>query len=40
VEIEKTLLVLNSNENGTVEMSGVILPPPAICGGTNCTVKT
>jgi len=42
VEIEKTILVLNSNENGTVEISDVrlILPPLAICGGTNCTAKT
>jgi len=42
VEIEKTFLVLASNENGTVEMSDVrlILPPLVICGGTNCTAKT
>jgi len=42
VEIEKTFLVLNSYDNGTVEPSDVrlILPPPAICGGTNCTAKT
>jgi len=39
VEIEKTFLVLNSNDNDTVEMSDVrlIFPLPAICGGTNCT---
>jgi len=32
VEIGKTFLVLNSNDNSTVEMSNVhlILPPPAI----------
>jgi len=43
VEIQKTFLVLNSNENGTVEMTDVclILPPLiVICGGTNCTAKT
>jgi len=42
VEIEKTFLILNSNNNGAVEMSDVrvILPPPAIRGGTNCTAKT
>jgi len=42
VKTKKTFLVLNSNDNGTVEMSGVrlILPPPSICGGTNCTAKT
>jgi len=42
VEIEKTFLVLNSNDNGTVEMSDVrlILSPHVICGGTNCTAKT
>jgi len=40
--IEKTFLVLNSNNNGTVEMSDVrlIMSPLAICGGTNCTAKT
>jgi len=39
VKIEKIFLVLNSDDNGTVEMSDVrlILPPP---GGTNCTAKT
>jgi len=41
VEIEKTFLILNINENGTVEMREMsdvclILPPPfIICGGTN-----
>jgi len=42
VEIEKTFLVLNSNENGNIEMSVVhlILPPLVICGGANCTAKT
>jgi len=41
VEIEKTFLVRNSNDNGIVEMSNVrlILPPRTICGGTNCTAK-
>jgi len=42
VEIEKTFLVLNSNDNGIVEISDVrlIFPRPATCGGTNCTAKT
>jgi len=42
VEIEKTCFVLNSNENGTVEMSDVrlILLPLVICGGANCKAKT
>jgi len=43
VKIEKHFLVLNSNDNGTVEMSDVCLalPSPAIrAGGTNCTAKT
>jgi len=42
VEIEKIFLVLNGNDNGTVEMSdvGLNLSPPVICGGTNCTAKT
>jgi len=42
VEIERTFLVLNSNENGTIEMSHVrlIWPLFVICGGTNCTAKT
>jgi len=42
VEIEKNSLILDSNENGTVEMSDMrlILPSLVICGGTNCTAKT
>jgi len=42
VKIKKIFLVLNINENCIVEMSDLllILPPPAICGGTNCTAKT
>jgi len=41
VKIEKHFLVLNSNDNGTVEMSDVhlVLPSPAIRGGTNYTAK-
>jgi len=42
VEIETKFLVLNSNENGTIEMSDVclILLPLVICCGANCTAKT
>jgi len=38
----KTFLVLNSNDNGTVELRDVrlILPSPAIRGSTNCAAKT
>jgi len=42
VEIEKTFLFLNGNENGTVERSNVhlIWPLFVICEGTNYTAKT
>ena len=42
VEIDKTFLVLNSNDNDTVEPSDMrlILPSSANRGGTNCTAKT
>jgi len=37
VKTKKTFLVLNSNDKSGVRL---ILPPPSICGGTNCTAKT
>jgi len=37
----KHFLVLNTDDNGTVEMSDVcLILTPAICGGTKHTAKT
>jgi len=42
LKYRKNISAPNSNDNGTVEMRDVqlILPPAAICGGTNRAAKT
>lgn len=41
IKKEKNFSVPNTKDRGTADMSDVrlILPPPAICGGTNRTAR-